>query len=72
LSDGLLGEALPLKNRNNAARNNAAKTTISEPKIVSELVSVIVVVLVTMPVMIMGLGVEVVVSVVKLVSGKTE
>jgi hypothetical protein len=61
LSDVLRGEVLPLKNRNKVARNNATKTTISDPKIVSPVVSVIVVVLVTMPVTIMGLGIEVVV-----------
>ena len=72
LSDGLLSEVLPLKNRNKVARNNATKTTISDANIVSEVVSVIVVVLVTMPVMIMGLGIEVVVWVVKLVSVKAE
>lgn len=58
------GEDLPLKSRNSVARNRAMKTSISEPNIVSVVGSVVVVVLVTMPVMMMGLGVEVVVWVV--------
>jgi len=60
----LAGEDLPLKNRNSVARNRAMKTSISEPNNVSVVGSVVVVVLVTMPVMMMGLGVEVVVWVV--------
>ena len=55
------GEGLPLKNRNSVARKSAMKTSIREPNIVSVVGSVVVVVLVTMPVMMMGLGVEVVV-----------
>ena len=58
------GEDLPLKNRNSVVRNSAMKTSISEPNNVSVVGSVVVVVLVTMPVMMMGLGVEVVVWVV--------
>lgn len=61
LSDALLSEVLPLKNRNKVAKNNATKTIISDANIVAEVLSVIVVVLVTMPVMIMGLGIEVLV-----------
>ena len=57
-------EDLPLKSRNSVARNSAMKTSISEPNNVSVVGSVVVVVLVTMPVMMMGLGVEVVVWVV--------
>jgi hypothetical protein len=60
----LAGEDLPLKNRNSVARNSAMKMSIREPNIVSVVGSVVVVVLVTMPVMMMGLGVEVVVWVV--------
>ena len=64
LASELAGEDLPLKNRNSVARNSAMKTSISEPNNVSVVGSVVVVVLVTMPVMMMGLGVEVVVWVV--------
>jgi hypothetical protein len=71
LADRLL-EVLPLKNRNKVARNKTRKTSIRDPNIVSEVGSVIVDVLVTMPVMIMGLATEVVVSVVKLVSVRNE
>jgi len=60
----LAGEGLPLKSRNSVARNRAMKMSIREPNIVSVVGSVVVVVLVTMPVMMMGLGVEVVVWVV--------
>jgi hypothetical protein len=69
---GWIPEVLPLNKRNKVARNRTKKTSIRDPNMVSEVVSVIVDVLVTMPVMIMGLGIEVVVSVVKLVSVKTE
>lgn len=58
------GEDPPLKSRNSVARNSAMKMSISEPNNVSVVGSVVVVVLVTMPVMMMGLGVEVVVWVV--------
>jgi hypothetical protein len=47
-------------------------TSISEPNIVSVVGSVVVVVLVTMPVMMMGSGVEVVVWVVELVCVRSE
>ena len=58
------GEGLPLKSRNSVVRKSAMKMSIREPNIVSVVGSVVVVVLVTMPVMMMGLGVEVVVWVV--------
>jgi hypothetical protein len=66
------GEGLPLKSRNSVARNSAMKMSIREPNIVSVVGSVVVVVLVTMPVMMMGLGVEVVVWVVELVCVRSE
>jgi hypothetical protein len=68
----LAGEDLPLKNRNSVARNSTMNTSISEPNIVSVVGSVVVVVLVTMPVMMMGSGVEVVVWVVELVCVRSE
>ena len=72
LSNGLLSEGLPLKNSNKLAKNKTPKTTMSDPNKAAEELSVTVVVLVTMPVMNMGLGIEVVVWVVKLVSVKSE
>jgi hypothetical protein len=60
----LVGEDLPLKSRNSVVRNRAMKTSISEPNNVSVVGSVVVVVLVTMPVIMMGLEVEVVIWVV--------
>lgn len=65
-------EVLPFKSRNVAAKNNTKKTSINDPNIVSSPVSAIEVVLVTVPVSNTGPGVEVVVSVVKLVCVKME
>jgi hypothetical protein len=68
----MLGVDPRLISRKRVARKSTKKTAISEPKTVCVVESLVVVVLVNMFVMNTGLGVDVVVSVVVLVSVRSE